>query len=54
MKEAVKPDLEKKYDSKYADVGVYKIGDAKTIEVEAYDTLIRELHEDKAITVENK
>lgn len=54
LKEADRADLGKKYNSKDANTRIYKIGDAKTVEIEAYDTMVRELHENEAITVENK
>jgi|GEM_PF-3103718 len=54
LKEADRADLGEKYNSKDANTRIYKIGDAKTVEIEGYDTMVRELHQDEAITVENK
>lgn len=54
LNEANRVDLDRKYDSQDANTRIYKIGNAKTIEIEAYDTMLKDLHEDEAITVVNK
>lgn len=54
LKEEEDFNLTEKYRSEGVNTRVYKIGNAKTVEIEAYDTMLKELYEDKAITVENK
>ncbi|WP_234122441.1 DUF4179 domain-containing protein [Clostridium hydrogenum] len=54
LKEENESILTEKYKSEDANIRVYKIGSAKTVEIEAYDTMLKELHEDEAITVVNK
>lgn len=54
LKEVDPADLGKQYDNKDVNTRIYKIGDAKTVEIEGYDTMVKGLYEDKAITVENK
>lgn len=52
---AVDPiDLGKEYDNKDANTLIYKIGDARTVKIEGYDNMVKDLYEDKAITVKNR